>query len=99
MLFRSIQVSNGKGEPVVVPRVTGLTEAKAVKALEELGLIAAVEYVSVDDPGLDGIVVGQIPIGDGNKLVDVGATVILQVGELGGGGNGDGLMAPSGRPP
>jgi penicillin-binding protein 1A len=89
----TIQVSNGKGEPVVVPRVTGLTEAKAVKELEKLGLLAAVEYVAVEDAALDGIVVSQIPIGDGNKIVDAGATVILQVGAVGdageGGGGGD----------
>lgn len=95
----TIQVSNGKGESVVVPRVTELTEAKAVKALEELGLIAAIEYVPVDDPGLVGIVVSQIPIGDGDKVVDVGATVSLQVGAPPDEGDegGDGLLGPSRR--
>ncbi|MGH2636623.1 MAG: transglycosylase domain-containing protein [Actinomycetota bacterium] len=87
----TIQVSNGKGDPVVVPRVTGLTEGAAVKALEDLGLVAAVEHVPVDDRHTDGIVIGQNPIGDGRKVVDVGATVSLQVGEfVVGGGNGDG---------
>ena len=103
----TVQVSNGKGEPVVVPRITGLTQAKAVKVLEEAGLIAAVEYVAIDDPGLDGFVVSQIPIGDGNKVVDVGATVIVQVGDLdagngggdGGGGDGGGGDGLSEAPP
>jgi membrane peptidoglycan carboxypeptidase len=86
----TLQVSNGKGEAIAVPRVTGMTEADAVKALEKLGLIAAIEYVPVDDPDLDGIVLSQVPIGDGEKLVDLGATVTLQVGRLGGGNDGGG---------
>jgi beta-lactam-binding protein with PASTA domain len=80
----TIQVSNGKGEPVVVPRVTGLTEAAAVKALKAVGLVAAIRDVAVEDRKLDGVVVAQIPIGDGEKVVDVGATVTLQVGRFGG---------------
>lgn len=86
----TIQVSNGKGEPVIVPRVTGLTQAEAERELEQAGLVPSVEYVPVDDPALDGIVVGQSPIGDGTKVVDVGATVTLRVGELGNGGGDDG---------
>jgi len=85
-----LMVSNGKGEPVIVPRVTGLLEADAVKTLRRLDLVAVVEYVPVDDPALDGIVLQQTPIGDGRKVVDVGATVTLVVGQLSGGGNGDG---------
>jgi membrane peptidoglycan carboxypeptidase len=83
-------VSNGKGEPVVVPRVKDLPEAQAIRVLEKAGLVAAVEYVPVDDPKLDGIVVAQTPIGDGTKVVDLGATVTIQVGELTGGGNDGG---------
>jgi membrane peptidoglycan carboxypeptidase len=78
-----LTISDGKGEPVVVPRVTELTQAAAVKLLEKLGLVAAIELVPVDDRALDGIVVEQIPIGDGNKLVDVGATVTIYVGSFG----------------
>ncbi|MGZ8599459.1 MAG: transglycosylase domain-containing protein [Actinomycetota bacterium] len=93
----TIQVSNGKGEPVVVPRVTGLSEKDAVEALEDAGLVAAIERTPVQDPALDGVVVEQIPIG--NKVVDVGATVTIRVGEHdsgngndndGGGDDGDG---------
>jgi hypothetical protein len=91
----TLTVSNGKGEPVVVPRVVDLPEFQAVKTLRQLGLVADVQYRSVNNPSLDGIVVDQVPIGDGNKLVDVGATVTIFVGEYepgggGGGGGGDG---------
>jgi membrane peptidoglycan carboxypeptidase len=84
----TIKISNGKGDPVFVPRVVGKSESQAVRDLEKEGLVAAIEYVAVDDPGLDGIVVAQSPIG--NKLADLGSTVTLQVGEFRGGGNGNG---------
>lgn len=88
-----LQVSTGKGEAVIVPRVTGKTEAQAVRELERLGLVASITYVPVEDRALGGIVLGQIPIGDGRKEVDLGATIALEVGELpgaNGGGNADG---------
>jgi penicillin-binding protein 1A len=86
----TLGVSDGKGEPVVIPRLTGLTEAQAVHRLEQLGLVAAIEHVQVEDGHLDGIVVDQIPIGDGSKVVDVGATVTIYVGAFEGNGNGNG---------
>ena len=86
----TLGVSDGKGEPVVIPRLTGLTEAQAVHELEKRGLVAAIEHVQVDDGHLDGIVVDQIPIGDGSKVVDVGATVTIYVGTFEGNGNGNG---------
>ena len=87
----TLTVSDGQGKPVVVPRVTGMTEAKAIDALARVGLFAAVEFVPVDGGGLDGIVIDQIPIGDGSKLVDPGSTVTLFVGEFeGDGGDGNG---------
>jgi hypothetical protein len=49
-----------------------------------------VERVPVDDRKLDGIVVAQTPIGDGSKVVDLGATVRIQVGVFDGGGGDDG---------
>jgi hypothetical protein len=98
-----LSVSNGKGEPVVIPRVTGMSEAAAVKALEKLGLVASVRYVDVSDHAQDGIVIAQSPIGDGTKQVDVGATVNLDVGRFqpgsgggDGGGGGSGGSGPSG---
>jgi penicillin-binding protein 1A len=96
-----LQVSNGTGEPVIVPPVSGLTEARAVKALERVELVAAIEYVPVDDPALDGIVLEQTPIGNGDKEVDVGATVNLVVGRFepptDGGGNDGGNAAAARR--
>ena len=86
----TLGVSDGKGEPVVIPRLTGLTEAQAVHELEKRGLVAAIEHVQVDDGHLDGIVVDQTPIGDGSKVVDVGATVTIYVGTFEGNGNGNG---------
>ena len=89
----NLTVSDGKGEPVVVPRVTGITEAQAIDELTELDLFAAVELVPVNNPNLDGVVVDQVPIGDGSKLVDPGSTITLFVGVLerdGGGREGDG---------
>jgi membrane peptidoglycan carboxypeptidase len=85
-------VSDGRGEAVVIPRLTGLTEAEAVHRLERLGLVAAIGRVPVDDKHLDGIVVDQIPIGDGTKVVDIGATVTIYVGAIdqGNGNGGDG---------
>ena len=82
----TIQVSDGKGEPVVVPRVVGMTEARAVKALEAAGLVAKVVYVDADKPA-QGLVVAQTPIG--NKLVDHGSTVTIQVGRVRDGGPGE----------
>ncbi len=103
----TIQVSDGKGEPVTVPRVVGLGKVAAVKALEALGLVADVRFTEVDDPALVGTVVSQTPIG--NKQVDVGATVTIVVGtpapdggddggDDGGGDGGDetGPTGPSG---
>jgi hypothetical protein len=83
----------------VIPRLTGLTEAEAVHRLERFGLVAAIGRVPVDDKHLDGIVVDQIPIGDGTKVVDVGATVTIYVGAIdqGNGNGGDGRRERRGR--
>jgi hypothetical protein len=76
----TLGVSNGKGEPVLIPRVTGLSEAEAVHRLEEMGLIAVIDHVPVQDKHLEGIVVDQAPIGDGTKVVDAGSRVTIWVG-------------------
>jgi hypothetical protein len=52
-------------------------------------MVAAIEHVQVDDKHLDGIVVDQIPIGDGSDVADVGATVTIFVGTFEGNGNGN----------
>jgi penicillin-binding protein 1A len=97
----TIQVSNGKGEPVIVPRVVGLGKVAAVAALAKAGLLAEVQFVDVQDKGLVGKVVSQVPIS--NKEVDVGATVTIYVGVLAdgngngnGGGGGGGTTGPTG---
>jgi eukaryotic-like serine/threonine-protein kinase len=74
-----IQVSNGKLEAVIVPRVVGLKQEAAVKAIENAGLIAKVKYVDVTDKHEEGIVLSQVPIG--NKPVDPGSTVTITVGQ------------------
>jgi hypothetical protein len=83
-----IEVSNGKGKPVTVPRVTGLTKTAAVNALDKAGLVAQIRFVDVNEHSQDGIVIAQSPIGDGTKQVDEGATVNLDVGRYAGEGNG-----------
>jgi beta-lactam-binding protein with PASTA domain len=90
----NLQVSNGKGEPVVVPRVVDLTEAEAIKILQKAGLVVDVRHVKVSDKALDGIVVSQVPIGD--KEVDVGATVTINVGTFKSDGDVGGTTGPTG---
>ena len=93
----TLQVSNGKGEPVVVPRVIGLGKVAAVEALTKAGLVADVRFAEVDDPALADRVISQTPIG--NKEVDEGSTVTIVVGQLApGGGNGDGDGDGDGQP-
>ena len=93
-----LKVSDGKGEPVIVPRVVDLTEAEAIRKLTRFGLIADLLYAPVEQKALGGIVIDQIPIGDGTKLVDAGATIMIVVGAFepgGGGGNGGEEPSPS----
>ena len=102
----TIQVSNGKGEPVVVPRVTGLTKVEAVQQLEELGLVAAIQFVTVRrSRARRGSCVSQIPIGDGTKVVDAGSTITLHgrparqaAGDDGGDGARQRPASDGGRP-
>jgi penicillin-binding protein 1A len=73
-----ILVSNGRGKPVVVPGVVGMGERRAVAAIEEAGLVAAVRYVEVSDRTEDGTVLTQTPAAE--EGVDPGSTVRLEVG-------------------
>jgi penicillin-binding protein 1A len=87
----TLGVSNGKGKPITVPRVVGMTEAQALHLLGQLGLVVRVDYVTVQQGSLDGIVVSQFPIGNGQKVVDTGSPVKISVGTFqGGGGDGNG---------
>lgn len=94
-----LEVSDGKGEPVLVPRVVGLRKVPAVQALTKVGLIADVRSTEVKDESLVDRVVSQSP--HGNKEVDVGTTVTIWVGIAapGGGGGGDGGGDGGGGPP
>ena len=74
-----IQVSNGKLEAVIVPRVVGFKQEEAATVIENAGLIAKVKYVDVTDKHEEGIVLSQVPIGD--KPVDPGSTVTITVGQ------------------
>ena len=89
----TLQVSNGKGEPVVVPRVVGLGKVAAVQVLTDAGLVADVRFQDVDDPASADRVISQTPIG--NKLVDEGSTVTIVVGRLVGGGQPTGPTGPT----
>jgi beta-lactam-binding protein with PASTA domain len=73
-------VSDGKGEPVVVPDVVGLDEARAVARIEEAKLHAAVRYVDVTARKEDGVALEQTP--PGGRRLDPGSTVVLRVGRL-----------------
>ncbi|HET9722223.1 MAG TPA: PASTA domain-containing protein, partial [Actinomycetota bacterium] len=89
-----LEVSNGKGEPVLVPRVVGLRKVTAVQALTKVGLVAVVQTTEVKDQALVDRVVSQVP--HGNKEVDVGTEVTIWIGVAapGGGGGGGGGGGP-----
>jgi len=89
----TLTVSNGKGKgdggetgpPVSVPAVTGIAEKDAVSALENSGLVPAVQYVDVTDPKRQGIVLTQSPaVGE---RVPSGSNVVIVVGQHHGGPN------------
>jgi hypothetical protein len=71
-------VSDGKGEPVVVPDVVGLAEARAVARIEDAKLHVSVHYVDVTTRKEDGVVLEQTP--PGGRRVDPGSTIVLHVG-------------------
>jgi penicillin-binding protein 1A len=89
----TLTVSNGKGKGnagetgprVSVPAVTGMAEKDAVSALENSGLVPAVQYVDVTDPKRQGIVLTQSPaVGE---RVPSGSNVVIVVGQHHGGPN------------
>jgi len=73
-----LEVSNGKGKPVAVPRVVGMTVEQAKTALADVGLVADVKPVYADKKSEIGIVLSQVPIG--NKKAERGSTVTISVG-------------------
>jgi hypothetical protein len=95
----TIEVGDGKGHMVDVPRVVGLTEERALKEIENAGLVAGVEHASIEETALEGIVLDQSPNGSAGLTVRPGTTVTIVVGRLvdrggsgsaGGSGDGDG---------
>jgi penicillin-binding protein 1A len=73
-------VSNGKGRPVVVPDLTGMTQGEAARALDAVGLVVRFRRVDVTDKAQDGVVIGQKPAA-GTK-VDTGSRVVVELGRL-----------------
>jgi beta-lactam-binding protein with PASTA domain len=83
-------VSNGKGEPITVPRLVGMTESRAAEELVQRGLAVETDHAVVQDKSRDGIVIAQSPIGNGHKTVDPGTVVTITVGTFEGGDDGGG---------
>lgn len=73
--------------PVQLPSLTNRSWGEALAVLQELGLLAARVDADVDDPDLDGLVIGQDP--DAGEWVPPGATITLTVAD-GPGASGDG---------
>jgi penicillin-binding protein 1A len=71
-------VSNGRGTPVVVPDVVGLTQARATQRLEDAKLVVSVRYVDVTARKDDGVVLTQTP--PGGRRLDPGSTTVVSVG-------------------
>ncbi len=86
----TLGVSNGKGEPITVPRLVGMTESRAAGELVQRGLAVEIDHAVVQDKSRDGIVIAQSPIGNGDKTVDPGTVVTITVGTFEGGGGGGG---------
>jgi hypothetical protein len=89
----TIEVGDGKGHMVDVPRVVGLTEERALEEIEKAGLVAGVEHASIEEAALEGIVLDQSPNGSADLTVRPGTTVTIVVGRLvdrGGSGTADG---------
>jgi membrane peptidoglycan carboxypeptidase len=89
----TIEVGDGKGRMVDVPRVVGLTEERALEEIENARLVAGVEHASIEEAALAGIVLDQSPNGSADLTVRPGTTVTIVVGRLvdrGGSGTADG---------
>jgi eukaryotic-like serine/threonine-protein kinase len=85
----TITLSVSKGPKLsTVPDVTAQDEDSARSALEQSGFVVQVERQDVTDPGLEGIVLSQIPTG-GTRAKE-GSTVTITVGRL---------VAPNEPPP
>jgi serine/threonine-protein kinase len=84
----TLSVSKGPGT-TTIPDVTGQNQTDAASILKGAGFAVAVVYQPVTDPGSDGIVISQDPVG--GQTGTSGETVVITVGQLTQGqGNGNG---------
>jgi membrane peptidoglycan carboxypeptidase len=74
-----LAVSDGTGEPPVMPYLIGMSRDEALEILEQTGIEAEVEEVPVDDPDELDQVVGQSPT-HGTELEGDDEDVTLEVG-------------------
>lgn len=65
--------------PVRLPSLANQTWEEALATLQELGLLAARIDADVEDPALDGLVIGQDP--DAGEWIPPGTTITLTVGD------------------
>jgi eukaryotic-like serine/threonine-protein kinase len=78
----TVTLSVSLGPPATpVPDVTSLDQAAATATLQSAGFVAKVVSQATTDPGQDGIVLSQTPVGGANAKA--GATVTITVGMLG----------------
>ncbi len=75
----TVVVSSGPNT-VTVPTVVGLSEANAIKTLQDKGFVVDVKERETVDPAQDGRVISQDPAG--NSTADEGSTVMIVVGRL-----------------
>jgi eukaryotic-like serine/threonine-protein kinase len=91
----ALSVSKGPGT-TQIPDVTGQNQTDATAILKGAGFAVAVVYQPVTDPGSDGIVVSQDPVG--GQQGTTGEIVVITVGQLSQ-GNGQGNGNGGGPPP
>jgi serine/threonine-protein kinase len=88
----TLSVSKGPGTSQI-PDVTSQNQSDATTILKQAGFAVGVVYQPVTDPGLDGIVLSQDPVGGTQGTA--GETIVITVGQLsqsppGNSGNGNG---------
>jgi serine/threonine-protein kinase len=75
----TVSVSKGPGQ-TQIPDVTSQNQSDATKILKDAGFAVGVVYQPVTDPGSDGIVISQNPVG--GTMGTKGETVVITVGQL-----------------
>jgi len=75
----TVTVSKGPGQ-TQIPDVTSQNQSDATKILKDAGFAVGVVYQPVTDPGSDGIVISQNPVG--GQQGTRGETVVITVGQL-----------------